>query len=171
MHTDLQPILGKILVLSRLKAEGFTSDKPWAAVSISTTGDYAKLNKCQQVGLLQISFADAVKLTPEDLQEEPKLRLFTAEQAATILDFVGVHWDEIEVLLVHCYGGLSRSPAVAAAISKIYYGTDEPFFARFALNRLVYSTIMQVAAERGLTTNAPPIPDPDLDLGCVYCGD
>jgi predicted protein tyrosine phosphatase len=153
---QLSPQIGKIIVLSRSKAKNFTSDRPWAAISIDTFPEWPKLNKCQQVGLLQLEFADIncrEDVGPELLAMHPDLpdRLFTEEHANQILDFVQKHWDEIEVLMVHCYAGLCRSPAVAAAIHKIFQNDDDSaFFSLYTPNSRVYTTILTVANQRGL---------------------
>jgi predicted protein tyrosine phosphatase len=75
--------------------------------------------------------------------------MFTEEQAVQVLDFVEKVWDKIDLLMVHCYAGFCRSPAIAAIISKIYYGDDLYFYQHYRPNSWVYRTIYQVAAERG----------------------
>jgi predicted protein tyrosine phosphatase len=67
------------------------------------------------------------------------------------LDFVKQTWDGIEVLLVHCEEGNSRSPAVAAAISRIYLEDDRMYFLphMYWPNRHVYNVLLDVARQRG----------------------
>ena len=131
-----QPQIGKLLVLPKSAAKQFTSDSPWAAISIGfEPGDWPKLNKCQQVGLLQLAFADI---------EFPRgdYILFSEEHAKQIWDFVEKVWDKCELLLVHCLAGVSRSPAVAAAIAKVQYGDDNAYFHLYCPNSLVYRTLL-----------------------------
>ena len=151
--------IGKILVLPKRLAAEFTSDEPWAAISISTHDDWPTLNKCQQIDLLQLSFADLDEITPSVLEKYPDLenRLFTEEHAKTILDFVQKHWDNIEILLIHCYAGAARSPAVGAAIAKIYYGEDNEFFKRHTPRMRIYRMLLKEAFNRGLVTDIPPM--------------
>ena len=57
-------------------------------------------------------------------------------------------WDKVEVLLIHCDVGLSRSPAVAAALSHIYYSDDGPWFESDFPNHLVYNLLVGTYARR-----------------------
>ena len=71
-----------------------------------------------RVGLLRLVF--------EDTEEPDTPASFTAALASEILAFVEQMWDQVEVFLIHCEVGLSRSPAVAAALCQIYYQHDGP---------------------------------------------
>ena len=135
----------KFEVLSRSEAKAFICDIPWACISIADhPDDMPRLNKVQRVDLLQLGFADAdEKYYDDDI-------LFTEEHAASILDFIDKVWDKVELIMVHCYAGQCRSPAVAAAINKIKFGNDEKYFKNHLPNMLVYRTILNVANKRGL---------------------
>jgi len=99
--------------------------------------DTLELNESnQRKGALFLKFHD----TEENYFDQ---KVITKEQAKKILDFVNKHKDEVEVIMVNCEAGLSRSPGVAAALSKILNGEDEVFFKRFNLNRKVYRTILE----------------------------
>jgi len=129
----------EIVVLSRSKAKEFTCDRPWAAISISSfEGDLPKLNMCQRVDLLQLIFEDT---------EFNRSDCFQPEDAKRILEFVEKVKDKIEVLLVHCFAGWSRSPAVAAAIDKIFNNKNEKenmhYWTHYEPNMLVYKTIVE----------------------------
>lgn len=65
--------------------------------------------------------------------------LFSAEQAKEIWAFVEKHKPHIESITVHCEGGTSRSPAVAAALNRVLNGDDTPFD---GTNMLVYETLL-----------------------------
>ena len=56
--------------------------------------------------------------------------------------------DQVEVFLVHCQLGLSRSPAVAAALCRIYYDQDGRWFESIFPNRLVYHVLLETHARR-----------------------
>ena len=71
--------------------------------------------------------------------------MFNGELARQILEFVDRVWDEIEVLMIHCEAGISRSPAVAAAIAKLKYKDDAAYFRIYRPNTLVYLTLLQAA--------------------------
>ena len=106
-------------VRSAYNAGLFRCDRPWAAISITTEGDFPVLSENNRQGLLQLAFADTADPDRSDS--------FTASHAAELLDFVAQIGDQIEVLLIHCEAGMSRSPGVAAALSRIYYGDDGPW--------------------------------------------
>lgn len=150
----------QFVIKSRQNAKFFISDVPWVGISISTfPGDWPKLNMCQRVGLLQQYFADLDRDHPNIEQAKDaayvvgipdETRYFSKELADQILDFAAQYWDKVEVILVHCEAGRCRSPAIAAALSKIYYNDDMAFFKQYTPNMFVYRTIMQAAADRNL---------------------
>ncbi|TVS15775.1 MAG: hypothetical protein EA424_15400 [Planctomycetaceae bacterium] len=67
-------------VRSAYNAALFRCDRPWAAISISTLGDFPVLAEENRQGLLQLAFADTA--------EPDRADSFTAAQAVTLLDYV-----------------------------------------------------------------------------------
>ena len=135
----------QIVVQSVVGASYFTCQSPWACISIVTeAGTWPQLSDEHRVGLLQLAFADIGNASGN----EPGA--FTEEHARRILDFVKAMWDSIEVLMVHCEEGNSRSPAVAAAISRLYFGDDRLYFLphMYWPNRYVYGLLLAVARKR-----------------------
>jgi predicted protein tyrosine phosphatase len=144
-----------IIVLSKRLAKDFISDAPWAAISIDTIDKWPSLGQCQRVDLLRLSFADLDKQeyidTHNELFSGYKIRLFTEQDAEDILNFILSVKDRIDTLLVHCEAGISRSPAIAGALSLIFYQNDEKFFKKpYSPNMVVYRTILNKANEKGL---------------------
>jgi predicted protein tyrosine phosphatase len=127
-------------VRSARNAEFFRSERPWAAISISSQGGFPVLHERNRVGLLQLVF--------EDTTESDNDGAFNASLATQILDFVDGVWDQAEVFLIHCEVGLSRSPAIAAALSRIYYDDDGPWMALDMPNRLVYEVLVAMGFQR-----------------------
>jgi predicted protein tyrosine phosphatase len=127
-------------VRSARNAEFFRSDRPWAAISITSGHGHPALSETNRVGLLRLLFDD---ITQSDTPQS-----FTPSLAAEILDFVASVWDKADAILIHCDVGLSRSPAVAAALSRIYYGDDGPWFELDFPNRLVYDVLMETHSRR-----------------------
>ena len=127
-------------VRSARNAEFFRSDRPWAAISITSGHEHPVLSETNRVGLLRLVFDD---ITQPDLPQS-----FTPALATEILDFVASVWDKAGAFLIHCDVGLSRSPAVAAALSRIYYGDDGPWFELDFPNRLVYDVLVETHAQR-----------------------
>ncbi len=70
-------------------------------------------------------------------------KLFSREQAEEIIRFVRGHRNA-DTLLVHCYGGESRSRAVGAFTVKMLGGDNGRYFREGTPNRHVYDTLMQV---------------------------
>lgn len=143
-----RPVIGKILILPRSAAREFVYEKPWACISIAShPSELPKLNKVQQVALLQQTFEDLDGCSEKFAQAFPEkaANLFTANHARQILNFVAEWWNHIDLLMIHCYAGSSRSPAVGKAISDIYQPELSHYFdAMFSPNRLVYETLKDV---------------------------
>lgn len=67
---------------------------------------------------------------------------FDRSMAKDILDFVELYCNQISLIIVQCQAGLSRSVAVASALSKIINYTDDKIFTKGIPNMFVYSTIL-----------------------------
>jgi predicted protein tyrosine phosphatase len=134
----------EIIVLSRVEAEDFACDMPWACISIANTEDlFARIRRRKRRALLQLAFADVDK-------PHPGYIAFNTDHAHDILDFVTTNWRKIHTLMIHCDAGLSRSPAVAAAIAHLKFGDESDFFEEpFVPNHMVYRTLLEVASGRG----------------------
>ena len=130
-------------VRSARNAEFFRSDRPWAAIQISHCDDFPALHDENRVGLLRLVF--------EDTEEANTPESFNPALATEILDFVETMWDKVGVFLIHCEVGLSRSPAVAAALCRIYYNHDGRWFYSIFPNRLVYQLLIETHARRSGT--------------------
>ena len=87
---------------------------------------------CQ--GVLTLYFDDIEK-------EVDGAVLFSQQQAEQIIEFVNSH-RQAETLLVHCYGGESRSRAVGAFAVKMLGGDNRRLLEGGNANRHVYDTLM-----------------------------
>jgi predicted protein tyrosine phosphatase len=76
------------------------------------------------------------------------LVLFTETQAGKILDVVDIWENDIDEVIVHCNAGISRSPAVAAALSKIWNEDDDMYFRKYIPNVFVYNKILNTILKR-----------------------
>lgn len=104
---------------------------------------------CQNV--LTLYFDDIVK-------EIGGATLFSEKQAKQIIEFIKVN-SNVDTLLVHCYGGESRSRAVAAFAIKMLGGDNTKYFKTGRPNEYVYNVLMKVWKEvnvqsKYLTTTA-----------------
>lgn len=134
----------ELTVRNRVEAEQFVWEAPWACISIANTeGVFADIQRENRIGLLQLAFADITVPTPGYI-------LFHDSHAHDILDFAGEVWGRASVLIVHCDAGISRSSAVAAALSRLRLATDGEFFdPPYDPNPFVYRTLREVASGRG----------------------
>jgi len=136
-----------IIVLSQDNAEQYSSDKPYAVISITNpTREYANL----KIGLgltdvLRMKFWD---INDAELAKQNNLRYFTEQDADNILNFYDKVKDKVEILMIHCQLGLSRSAAVGAALTKITGGNERQFFVDKRPNSLIYTTILKREIER-----------------------
>ena len=92
-------------------------------------------------GVLQLAFHDA---EPAVLRVLPsQIKLMTAEQAMDIREFVEKHKGEVGAVVVHCEQGMSRSPAIAAALCKRSGGDDRAFWEGYQPNGYVYRLVLE----------------------------
>lgn len=79
--------------------------------------------------------------------------LMDESDAIGIINAVKTYKDMVNQIIVHCDAGFSRSPAVAAALSRWLNGDDGIFFGPgYCPNRHVYRTMMNKLAEMGLVS-------------------
>ena len=73
-------------------------------------------------------------------------RLMSDADAVRIKEFVErlVKKNQINFLIIHCYAGISRSAAVAAALEKVYNSDDSKYFSgdRYVPNPYIYKTML-----------------------------
>lgn len=117
---------------SARNAEFFRSDRPWAAISVSSCEDFPVLDEENRVGLLRLAFKDTA--------EPGKSGSFSASLATEILDFMERMWDQVESLLVltcsllHSAGpsscsrdrALCRAPASRGSRRQAHHHRDAP---------------------------------------------
>jgi predicted protein tyrosine phosphatase len=95
--------------------------------------------------VLYLAFDDAEPTT--NLTLPPDITLMTAEQAKEIWQFVRQWEAKVGAVVVHCEQGMSRSPAVAAALCKSYGGDEACFFRGYLPNRYVYRLMLSSRGE------------------------
>lgn len=71
----------------------------------------------------------------------------TLEQARAIRRFVEEHVADVDAITVHCHQGMSRSPAVAAAIAEGLGGDSRVWFEKKLPNRSVHALLCCVWRE------------------------
>lgn len=147
----------KFLVLSRAQAEDKhvqgTINQKHILISINgTTGSDSTPalipDNENRVDMLQICFDD---IDNRDMQRDSfdkinkkyDFNLFSESHARNILNFVEKNIENIELIVVHCFAGVSRSVACASALSKILNNNDDKIFKSGCPNMKVYTTILE----------------------------
>lgn len=72
-----------------------------------------------------------------------EIKLFDDEHARMICEFVVEQQSEVDVFVVHCEQGMSRSPAVAAGVAKMLGESTHGFFSEYQPNRFVYDVLVE----------------------------
>lgn len=143
----------KFLVYSRFQVQA-PPDKH-VFISIQTPGDAHEVSlpiTANTVDVLRMQFhdADLSHAIPVIGEGEIKPVLFNLEMGEQIVDFWLKNKDLVSTFVVHCDAGHCRSPAVAAALTKIDGGDDTMFFKRYMPNRRVYTGVLSAATHSGL---------------------
>jgi predicted protein tyrosine phosphatase len=133
-----------VIVTDRRSIEhGLLVRSAYALISIRDTGvNRARIPKPTALrGVLHLMFDDA---EPNDAMPlPPQVAAMNRSQAQQIWRFVDRHKAQVGAFVVHCHPGMSRSPAVAAALA-VYLGLDEqPILRRYQPNRYVYDLMRQ----------------------------
>ena len=129
-----------ILVMSEAQARYAFHNKPYAIIGFTDT-DRIFPEYYESENLV-----DTLVLSVDDITEPEENRvLFSYIHALQILAFVERHKNDIDLLIVHCVAGISRSPAVAAALSKIYgINNYHTYFTLYRPNEHVFNVLMRV---------------------------
>jgi len=144
-----------IHVLDVVRAKNFIPDKKTIAIRCMSSKhfkaweseSYGTLNPELYSGILSLVFDN---LTPEAISKDrrayKRFTLFGKKQANNICRFLDRHKGNFEDIMVHCYGGKDRSPAVGAVIGDYFnleynLGILERDFA--GINSHVYNTLLQ----------------------------
>lgn len=111
-----------------------------AVISIRNRQDGIPIDASKE-RLLILCFDD----TAEDLSNA-----MTAAQADAVARFARTHRDRVGTLLIHCHAGMSRSPAVAAAIRRGFGWGDLSIWQNTAYrpNALCYRRVLQAFGVR-----------------------
>ena len=116
----------------------------YAVISVQDTHtegfgfEFTESKSCK--GVLTLYFDDIIRPVEG-------LSCFSEADAGEILDFIQAH-RAVDTLLVHCYGGESRSRAVAAFAVKLLGGENAAYFRTGHPNELVYETLERVWKSR-----------------------
>lgn len=134
----------KFYVYSRQAIEAIAPfEESHVIVSIRTPGDPNEvrlpLNE-RTIEVLHLQFHDLDRVV-EGYSDHLETQMFQPSHAKQVNDLVKRNKD-VEAFVVHCDAGISRSAAVAAAVSKSLTGEDASFFKRYHPNMRVYNMIL-----------------------------
>ncbi len=132
----------EIHVFSRAEIEaGVLIRCAYAVISIRDPGKHRAKVKAQ-VGLREVLFLAFHDAEPSaNFALPPEIRPITPAQGNEICNFVRKHQQTVGAFAVHCEQGMSRSPAVAAAICEALGLDGKRFWQRHAPNRYVYHMV------------------------------
>ena len=131
------------IVVSRQEIEtGLLLRSPYIVISIADPG--SRLPKIRRsalcLGILRMRFHDAEPC--QDFILPPEIKLMTRRQALTAWRFVYQYLAHVQTIVVHCEAGMSRSPAVAAAVCRGLGGDDRRFFQEYQPNMHIYRLML-----------------------------
>ena len=126
-----------LTVCNRDKAESHNFRFPHLMISISAPNDKPKPSISKnRIATLSLEFHDLDKPYKD-------YKLFSEEDAYSIFEFLKQN-KEIRDVVIHCDAGISRSPAIAAALTKIFNGDDSKYFKEYLPNMLAYKIMIDV---------------------------
>ena len=160
----------KIKVMSRREIEDFKTDENHIIISITDpNSEKIKVNRTNLFDMISLQFHDVSKklVKREDCKicngtghleffaeinnghcysctTAIDIILFNVKMAKHILDFVNMWKYSVDLIIVHCEAGISRSAGVASALSLILNGTDDYYFKHYLPNILCYRKILNV---------------------------
>lgn len=133
-----------VLGRAHVELEAFTPKRQHVTISITDPATkngvgYGEANLFpseQRLDTLRLEFYDITESTGHYYP-------VSKEQAQQIVDFIKEWKDKVKLIVVHCEAGISRSAAVAAALSKWLNNEDLFFFENFCPNSVVYNYVLE----------------------------
>ena len=140
----------KTIVASRDEVEhGLIVMEPCVAISISDPeagpAEVRLGSVCRDD--LFLEFDDDEPIDGIELPSDVKL--ISAKDGKAIWRFVDRHRADVDTIVVNCHAGMSRSPAVAAAICEVLGEDSARFFREYMPNRYVYETVLAARNRAG----------------------
>jgi predicted protein tyrosine phosphatase len=111
-HQRPQPAID-VLVLSASAALVYEPSGREVCISVTNPGSRSARLSSRFVDVLRVSFSDIAAPSPFAFD-----KLFAPEHATAIVEFVN-RWADADRIVVHCLGGVSRSPAIALGIAEL----------------------------------------------------
>lgn len=129
-----------VIVIPKNKLKDYITDKNYIIISTTTDDTPAVVNVPED---------KVIRFTFEDIGKDDKGRVFSKEDALAIKNFISSRLDNLEQIVCSCDAGISRSPAMAAAISYWLNGSDKSIWDnhKYTPNSFVYTTLLYTLME------------------------
>lgn len=144
-----------IKVFSRKTVQDFATDRPHIFISVRDPGsepvDVAIMP--HQVARLDLEFSDVDASNKPNLKNIDSIKLFTIDDAQSILRLFQITKPCINLIIINCEAGISRSSGIAAAMTRIMGNSDAEYFSNtgpYCPNRFVYSMLLNMAVQMRL---------------------
>ena len=160
----------KIIVESLSGAHDFINNKrhnlndKFAVITVTQSRVYFDYSD-NIIDHLIIPVGDIDEAIPKDvLDRYPDEVMFDSAFAKEIKVFVELNKDKVDFFLIHCDAGVSRSRAVAAALSFVFNGDDMEHFKKGIPNPTIYKMLL---AEYGFSNGYKDLHE---KKPCWVCG-
>lgn len=138
----------QFLVLGREEIKSFTSNLPYLIISVTdpNNSDAEIAESPNLLDIIRLKFDDIGKPNKFQFAETTDI-LMDETQAKQILEFVKKHLSEVKLIVCQCEQGMSRSPAMAGALSRILQNEDKYFLQNYWANRWVYDLLIETSKD------------------------
>jgi hypothetical protein len=140
----------QFLVLGREEIRGFIFEKPYLIISVTDPENLEAeiIQSSNLISILRLKFDDVGKPNKFQFENSSDI-LMDVDQAKQILEFTKKYLSEVELIVCQCEQGVSRSAAIAAALSLILQDEDEYFLKNYWANRWVYDLLIETEKNTG----------------------
>ena len=140
----------QIKVFSRQNMEKFVTDLPHIVISVRDPGSprLTLQDNPNRIAELYLEFSDYDGTDVVKMMYPHELKVFTGEDASSILKVLGLTYPYINLITVNCEAGICRSSAIAAALSILLGIGDTEYFnprGPYIPNRFIYKVILNQA--------------------------
>jgi len=135
----------KIQITDELKITKYIEKEPHVVISIQDPShEFVKLSEQEaRQDWLGLKFHDLDDIfIPELYGVQTNAVIFTKVDGLRILNFYNEWKNKVDLLIIHCVAGVSRSPAIGAALLRIDGQLDFDMFKRYRPNMHVYRTML-----------------------------
>lgn len=138
----------QFLALSREEIKQFTSELPYLIISVTdpNNSDAEIAESPNLLDIIRLKFDDIGKPNKFQFEKTPDI-LMSEAQAKQVLEFVKKYLSEVKLIVCQCEQGMSRSPAMAGALSRILQNEDEYFLQNYWANRWVYDLLIETSKD------------------------